>query len=303
MDLNQLRTFVTVAAEGHLTRAAERLYTSQPAVSAQLKALEESLDVVLFDRTPKGMRLTAKGEELLKMAQSTLDTAENMVSKARQMKGQIMGELRFGVNSDPGFLRVAKLLTACREQHPNITLSVLQSISPEILMDIRKGKLDSGFFFGPSTTADLHVIPLAEIPSAILAPRAWADRVRQATLQDLAQLPWIYATDDCPLVPIVKELLKGVADDVTKTVLVNNEEAIREFVRAEAGVALLRRDDAERAEIEGWGLRWRGDSPPIPLNVAVQARRLHEPLIQAWIGLLEEVWPESRQLQQAEQVG
>ena len=61
MELYHLRTFVTVAEEGHLTRASERLFTSQPAVSAHIKALEEELGVTLFDRTPRGMQLTPAG--------------------------------------------------------------------------------------------------------------------------------------------------------------------------------------------------------------------------------------------------
>jgi len=63
MELYQLKTFVTVAEEGHLTRAAERLFTSQPAISAHIKSLEEELGVTLFHRTPKGMQLTTEGEK------------------------------------------------------------------------------------------------------------------------------------------------------------------------------------------------------------------------------------------------
>ena len=62
MELYQLRTFLAIADEANLTRAAERVHTSAPAVSAQLKALEEELGVRLFERTPKGMVLTPAGE-------------------------------------------------------------------------------------------------------------------------------------------------------------------------------------------------------------------------------------------------
>jgi len=64
MELYHLKTFITVAEEGHLTRVAQRLNTSQPAVSAHIKGLEEELGLMLFVRTPKGMRLTREGEEL-----------------------------------------------------------------------------------------------------------------------------------------------------------------------------------------------------------------------------------------------
>jgi DNA-binding transcriptional LysR family regulator len=72
MELYQLRTFVTVAEEGHLTRAAERLHLSQPAVSGQIKALEQELEVRLFDRSVSGMELTASGRELSAMRNASL---------------------------------------------------------------------------------------------------------------------------------------------------------------------------------------------------------------------------------------
>ena len=69
MELYQLRSFVAVAEAGHLTRAADRLHISQPAVSAQIKALEEELEVELFQRRSSGMALTAAGKRLLGEAQ------------------------------------------------------------------------------------------------------------------------------------------------------------------------------------------------------------------------------------------
>ena len=65
MELYQLRTFAAVAELGHLTRAAEQLHISQPAVSAQVRALEEELGVVLFERSSSGMQLTPAGRQLL----------------------------------------------------------------------------------------------------------------------------------------------------------------------------------------------------------------------------------------------
>jgi DNA-binding transcriptional LysR family regulator len=66
MEIHQLKTFVTVAREGSITRASELLYLSQPAVSAHIKAIEDTLGLALFERTPRGMSLTADGARLLR---------------------------------------------------------------------------------------------------------------------------------------------------------------------------------------------------------------------------------------------
>ena len=84
MELYHLKTFVTVAEEQHLTRAAERLFTSQPAISAHIKALEEELRLTLFERTPKGMQLTPRASNC-SSARAALAAAGDFVLHARQM--------------------------------------------------------------------------------------------------------------------------------------------------------------------------------------------------------------------------
>ena len=83
MELYQLRSFAAVAELGHLTRAAEKLHISQPALSAQIKALEDELGVALFDRTPSGMTLTAAGQRLLPEASKVVSAAGAFSSHAK----------------------------------------------------------------------------------------------------------------------------------------------------------------------------------------------------------------------------
>jgi len=290
VELNQLKTFITVAEEQHLTRAAERLFTSQPAVSAQLKSLEESLDLVLFNRTPKGMKLTPAGEKLLVQAQAVLDAANLIVSQAKAIKGEVMGCLSVGINSDFSFLKIPALIADASETYPGVQLSFINSMSSDILLDIRKGKLDTGFFFGPSATADLHVIKVADIETAIVAPIEWKNKVQQTSIESLGALPWIYTTERCPFYHLTEAMFSQVRCKPSKAVFVDNEESIRQLIKSGAGVSLLRMDDAEQAEAEGWGARWVGCSPSIGLSVAIQSRRTQEPILQAWVDELSKFW-------------
>jgi molybdate transport repressor ModE-like protein len=86
MDLHQLATLVAVAREGSITRASQRLHLSQPAVSAHIKALEEALGLALFERVPRGMRLTSDGRRILVQAERTLGAHHELVEEARRLK-------------------------------------------------------------------------------------------------------------------------------------------------------------------------------------------------------------------------
>lgn len=303
MELQQLKLFVTVAEEGHLTRAAERLFTSQPAVSAQLRALEDSLGVILFDRTPKGMNLTSAGKQLLVQAQATLRAAEQMMSKAKSMKGEVIGEIRIGVNSDFSFLKLPQLVSLMKEAHPGIQLSLVHGMSPDILLDVRKGQLDAGFYFGPCDYANIQKNLLKEVETAIIIPAEWDDEVPLLPLHELAQQPWIYTTERCPFFQLMQQLLAERHTEIAKVALVDTEEAIREFIKFGHGIALLRADDATRAEQEGWGKRWQGKSPTLPLSLALKSQRVQEPALKALIATMAQLWPTLNEAQLAENAG
>ena len=294
MDLNQLKTFVTVAEEQHLTRAAERLFTSQPAVSAQLKALEESLGLTLFDRTPKGMRLTPAGERILKEAQNTLLAAKKIVGEAQTIRGELFGDLNIGVHTDFEFLKLADLVKQCSQQHPHISLSFVSSMSTDIIADVRKGRHDSGFFFGPCKLADLNVHKLANVEMAILGPVSWKNSIDNASLHDLTKLPWIYTSERCPFFEHTRKFLSGTELDPQKLVFVDSEDAIRTLVKTGVGIALLRKQDAVSAQQQGWGAMWDGQVPPIALNLTMQSRRTQEPLIMAWTQLVKDYWSDQQ---------
>lgn len=291
MELHQLKIFVAVAEERHLTRAAERVFSSQPAVSAQVKSLEEQLGLQLFNRTPKGMQLTPAGEQLLHQARATLSSANQLMASAKALQGDIMGELSIGTNSDLDFLRLPELMRTLGAQHPQLKLSLITSMSPDILQDVRSGKLDSGFFFGPNPLGGLYSQKLADIETAIVAPVEWKARIKDASIADLAKLDWIYTTEKCPFYLLKEALFEDSDATPRKLIFVDTEENIRALIKQGAGLSLLRKCDAELAETEGWGVSWHGASPPCPLSICVQALRRNEPEIMAWLEALALVWP------------
>src|SRR5260370_13724851 len=106
MDLILLRAFVTVAREGNLTRAAVQLHLTQPAVSLQIKNLQEALGVTLFTRTSHGLSLTRDGQALLPHAERALAAAGDVQRAAAMLRQEVRGRLRIGTILDPEFLRL-----------------------------------------------------------------------------------------------------------------------------------------------------------------------------------------------------
>src|SRR4029450_3044497 len=129
MELYQLRTFAAVAELGHLTRAAERLHVSQPAVSAQIKALEDELGTSLFERGPAGMTLTTAGSKLLPYASRVLGAATDLRYQALTLKADIPGPLRLGTLSAPEPLRLGNLLARAVERHPLLHLDLRHEVT------------------------------------------------------------------------------------------------------------------------------------------------------------------------------
>lgn len=290
MELYQLKTFVKVAEEGHLTRAAEQLFTSQPAISAHIKALEEELGVVLFQRTPKGMNLTPEGELLYTHARQILEAADDLKVQASALQNELVGDVHLGVHTDFEFMRIGVLHHRLLATYPRVRPHFVQSMSAIIVPDLRKGKLDGGFFFGPCRYADLSVTRLLDVPMAIVGPVAWQERIEQADIRELAQLPWVYTAKSCPFHTVSMALFEGVDAEPVKVAFVDSEDAVRELVRAGAGVSLLRQDDAERTVEQGFGCIWPGRVPAMELQFGVQKRRTSEPLIKAISDVVRRVW-------------
>jgi len=118
MEIYQVRAFVTVAKLGSITRAAEILHVTQPAVTAQIKALEEELGVALFDRKPGRIAVTRAGETLLPQAETLLDAASGLQGQARELQGEITGSFLLGTVADPEALRLGSFLGAMVQALP-----------------------------------------------------------------------------------------------------------------------------------------------------------------------------------------
>jgi DNA-binding transcriptional LysR family regulator len=290
VELYHLKTFVTVAEEKHLTRASERLFTSQPAISAHIKALEEELNLTLFDRTPKGMQLTAAGEQLLERAQHALAAAGDFLQHAKSMQNELLGSIRIGLNSDADFLRLVDLQAGLRARYPQLELEFMSGRTGNNIPALRVGKLDAAFISGNCDEPLLESHVLREEEMAVAVPHALRDRVTSADIPTLARLPWVYTSPDCAYYQLMQPLFEAHCCTPVKTMMADQEDAMRAMVAAGVGLGIMRRSDVEAAEREGKMLALPMQLPTISLRFAYLRKRANDPVIRAVMATLSDIW-------------
>ncbi|MBC9785206.1 LysR family transcriptional regulator [Heliobacterium chlorum] len=143
------RTFYLVAKEGSISRAAEQLFITQPAVSRSIQQLEERCGCVLFFRTPKGVKLTKEGELLypyIEQAFNFISLGEKTISEVKELQ---KGEITFGAGDTICKHFLPPHLKNFKRAHPGIRIHVTNQNSPSIIKMIKKGELDIGFIHLP----------------------------------------------------------------------------------------------------------------------------------------------------------
>ncbi len=159
-NLYQLRIFLTVVEEGSITRAAERLYLTQPAVSQHIRALEKMLGVKLFRRGRRGMVLTPAGKRLVSYAEQMLRLAMEARQAVLAVSGDGEATLLLGASPGAGSCLVPQWIHEFRTAYPNIRVMLRTRPTPEIVRGMHKGELEMAIVEGEVTDFFLRAIPL-----------------------------------------------------------------------------------------------------------------------------------------------
>lgn len=290
MELHHLRTFVIVADEASVTKAAQRLFMTPPTISGHVKALEDELGVTLFERTPRGMKLTEKGYLLKEKAENTLFAAQDLVNHATDLQTNLIGEVKVGVNASPNFLQLGALAAALDSSVPGVTLNLMPSASGKIVDALLHKRLDVGFVFGDVVSAEISTIPLATTNLHIALPPAHTTESTLITWQAVAQLPWIYTEYSCPFQTVADQLFAQHALEITRKITSNDEQTRLDLVKAGIGASLLLADECQSAIDGGDVVIWQRNVAQLPLQLAYLAIRQTEPLLAPIITTIETLW-------------
>ena len=191
-DLNQLRCFVAVAEELHFGRAAARLNMTQPPLSRQVQILERILDVALFERTSRSVRLTPAGKSFLVEARRLLKQAEGAALLARRVAAGRAGAIGIGFTATSAHSCLPDLVAACRRQLPDVTLVLREMVSGDQFEALGNGQIDAGLLRPPVVQAGTASFRVAEerLMAALPADHPLA-RAPSLSLRDFAGEPFI----------------------------------------------------------------------------------------------------------------
>lgn len=290
MELYHLKTFITVAEEGHLTRAAQRLNTSQPAVSAHIKGLEEELGIMLFIRTPKGMRLTQEGEELKTQAAKALYMIDTIRDRAGALKDELTGVLRLGLHIDPRYLRIDDLLSHLQRTHSRLDLHLLQRWTWQQFEELPKGRLDAGFVYGAPPHKEIAAFLLKRFNIRVVGPAAWKKRLASADWKAMAAMPWVWTPPNCTFCAIATEAFASRNLKPVKVTIADQEPVVATLVTAGVGLAVMIEEEALAYQQAGRAAVWDEVVGTVDLNFVYNRKREKEAIVSAAIEAVRTVW-------------
>ncbi|MBU8897173.1 LysR family transcriptional regulator [Corallococcus sp. M34] len=255
MKLRQLETFRTVARTLNFRRAAEQLHYAQSSITEQIQGLESDLDVALFDRTGRVLRLTEAGARLLSYADQMLALAEEARTALQEHDSELSGTLTIWAPETLCARRLPGLLTAFHAHHPRVRLVVSPKGRAEILQGLRGQEIDLGIFLGevPSGIA-VHCEQLATEPLCLVAPPGHALTQRDRVLaDDLRPWPFISTEQGCAYRDLFERAWTEVEGKPAVVAEMGSVTAVARCVASGMGLAVLPHvavsDEVSRGEL------------------------------------------------------
>src|SRR5579862_4690690 len=160
MDFDHLVTFVEIAKQGSFSRAGQKLYRSQPAVSAQIRQLEQEYGQKLFDRVGKSVRLTVAGETLLEYAQRLLNLRNESVRAVADQSATPRGTLAIGANEATCLYVLPDIFAEYNQRYPSVQISIYRNFSHKVIEKIEDGTVDVGIVTLPVKSPSLRIHPI-----------------------------------------------------------------------------------------------------------------------------------------------
>ncbi|WP_377824200.1 LysR family transcriptional regulator [Branchiibius cervicis] len=205
MDLKQLTALVTVSEVGSVTKAAQLLHIVQPAVTRQIRSLEEEFGVTLFERSRQGMTLTAEGEALVTRARRALQELDRARAELRPTPTSVRGIVTIGMLESTLDLLAQPVSDAVREHYPDVELRLLSAYSGYLQQWLDNGDVDLSLLYNLASTPAISVSPLVSEP-------LWAVAPASEKLRADRPIPWSQVWQQDLVLPVAGHGLRVLID-------------------------------------------------------------------------------------------
>ena len=273
MDLSELQVFLTVAKEGSFSRAAERLYRTQPAVSLAIRKLEDSLGQPLFVRGARPVRMTDAGTLLQDYAERLLNLRDEVKKGLMELQGLKRGELSLGVN-ESSIHALLPALAKFREVHSGVQVRVHRMFSRDIPHEVVNYRLDLGAVsFVPRETQLQATEILKDELTLVVHPKHVLAKRKEVDVEELGKEAFIAHIVESPFRRKVIELFARHRTVLNMPIEMPTIESIKRFVQMGMGVAIVPRMCVTWEIEHGWMKEIKVRQLNIPRHLYIIARR------------------------------
>jgi LysR family transcriptional regulator, low CO2-responsive transcriptional regulator len=245
MDYDQLASFLEVARLNSFSRAAEKIYRTQPAISAQVRLLEQECGEKLFDRSGKKVMLTPAGEILKRYAEKLLGLQKEALQAIAELNQTPRGKLYIGANEATCLYVLPKTFAKFKQLYPLVQISIYRNFSHKIVQKVQEGAVDLGIVTLPQSAPNMEVISVFKDEVQAVVPKAHPlAKNRMVSVEELAQYPLILPKTGHTRV-VIDRLLREFRDRLQISMELASVETQKKFVGAGLGISLISRSYAQ----------------------------------------------------------
>ncbi len=239
LNPDQLKTLIEVVELGGFSAAARRLHLSQPAVSLQVRELEDRLGVRLVERIGKRAYASAAGAELIAHAKRIGAASDQAVEAMQRFKDGWLGRVRLGASATALTYRLPPILRSLRERHPNLELVVSTGSTTGVIERMLENRIDIGLVTLPVEDKALAVTPVLEDELVAILPPGSPGAGQPIAAKELAHYPLIMEFKRARTAKLVSDWIAAQGESIRPAMEIESIEAITQCVGARLGAAII----------------------------------------------------------------
>jgi DNA-binding transcriptional LysR family regulator len=245
MDFDQLETFIEVTRLSSFSRAAEKRFRTQPAISSQIRSLEEEIGAKLLDRSGGKVSLTASGKLFLRFAEETLDARKAVTTAIAETERVPRGEIVVGANEGTCLHILPEVFAHFKKQYPDVAVSIKRADYAKVLESVIDNSVDFGVVSMPITDNRLTAVLIHRDELVLIVPpRHPLSKLKSASAADIAQYPLLM-----PKVGHTRDALDELFHErklkPRYSMELDSSELLKRFVAADVGIGFIPRSNVE----------------------------------------------------------